>query len=79
MKLLRLLRYNILVNKFSAMSGRNHCFLGINQYSGELMYLAQGQSPVDLAGIEPRDTGNHPSHQIIVLCYLRVMNTVQGK
>ena len=26
------------------MSGLSHRFLGINQYSGKLMYLAQGQN-----------------------------------
>ena len=29
-------------NKFSVISGQNYRFLGINQYFGELMFLAQG-------------------------------------
>ena len=36
------LRFNIPVNNFSVISGWNHHFLGIDQYSGELMCLAQG-------------------------------------
>ena len=38
------------VNNFSVMSGRSHRFLGFNQYSRELMCLAQ----VTLVGIEHR-------------------------
>ena len=46
-----LLRFNVQVNNFSVMSGRSHCFLGFNQYSRELMCLAQGHNMVTLVGI----------------------------
>ena len=49
-----LLRFNVSVNNFSVMSGRSHRFLGLNQYSRELMCLAQGHNTVTLVGIEPR-------------------------
>ena len=32
------------------MSGRSHHFLGVNQYSGELMCLAQGHNTLPLVG-----------------------------
>ena len=32
--------FNIPVNNFSVMSGHSHCFLGITQFYGELMCLA---------------------------------------
>ena len=38
------LRFNALVNYFSVMSGRSYRFLGFNQYSRELMCLAQGHN-----------------------------------
>ena len=48
------LRFNIPVNSFSVMLGWSHRFLGINQYSRELMSLAQGHNTVTPVGIEPR-------------------------
>ena len=48
------LRFNVPVNNFSVMLGRNHRFLGINQYFRELMCLAQEDNRVTLVGIEPR-------------------------
>ena len=44
------LRCNIPVNIFSVMSGQCHRFLCINKFSGELIYLAQGQNTVPPAG-----------------------------
>ena len=38
----------------SVLSGRSHRFLGFNQYSRELVCLAQGHNTVTLMGIEPR-------------------------
>ena len=44
-----LLRFNVPVNNFSVISGQSHCFLDINQYSGDLMYQLsatdQAQAP----------------------------------
>ena len=40
------LRFNVPVNKFSVISGRSYCFLGLNQHFGELMCLAQGHNTV---------------------------------
>ena len=48
------IEFNVPINNFSVMSGWNHSFLRINQYSGELMCLAQGHNVVPLAGIKPR-------------------------
>ena len=45
---------NVPVNNFSVMSGRSHRFLDFNQYSRELMCLAQGHNTVTLVEIEPR-------------------------
>ena len=47
-------RCNILVNNFSVMWGQRHHFLDINQYSWELMCLAQGHNMVPQVGIEHR-------------------------
>ena len=47
------LRFNVPVNNFSVMLGRSHRYLGIKQYSGELMCFAQGHNTVILVGIEP--------------------------
>ena len=43
------LRLNFTVNNFAVMWRRSHTFLGINQYSGELMCLAKGHyhGPLD--------------------------------
>ena len=38
------------VNNFSVMMGLSHRFLGINQQSRELMFLAQGTTPCPLWG-----------------------------
>ena len=48
------LRFNSPFNNFSVMSRRGYCFLGINQYSRELMCLAQGHNKVPQVGSEPR-------------------------
>ena len=48
------LGFNILINNCSVMSGRSHRFLGINQYSQQFMYLAQGLSTVPCGRIKPR-------------------------
>ena len=48
------LRFNDPVNNFSVMSRQSHSFLGINQYSGELMSLAQGHSTMLSMVMEPR-------------------------
>ena len=50
-------RFNVPVNDFSVMSGRSQLFLGFNQYSRELMCIAQGHNTVTLVGIEPRTSG----------------------
>ena len=46
------LRFNVPVNNFSVMLGQNHCFLGINQYPGVLVCLAQGHNMVRQVGSE---------------------------
>ena len=50
------LRFNVPVDNVSVISGgiRSHCFLGINQYCGELMCLAQGHNTVPCMGFKPR-------------------------
>ena len=41
-KMIQSVLFTIMVNKFSLMSGRSHCFLGLNnQYARELMWFAQ--------------------------------------
>ena len=50
--ILFVLMFNVPVNNFSVMSGRSHRFLGFNQYSRELMCLAQEHNTVTLVGIE---------------------------
>ena len=45
--------FNVPVNNFSVMSGQSHRFLSFNQYSGELMCLAQGHNTVLLVQNEP--------------------------
>ena len=47
-------RFNGPVNNFSVMMVRSHHFLSINQYSRELMCLAQGHNNVTQLGIKPR-------------------------
>ena len=47
------LKFNILVNKFSVLLGWIHHFLGISQYSGEFMCLAQGHDTVPQWGLSP--------------------------
>ena len=48
------LRFNVPVYNFSVMLGRGHRFLDINQYSKEIMCLAQGHNTVPQIEIEPR-------------------------
>ena len=51
------LRYNVPDNNVSFLLGRTHLFLGIDQYSEALMFLAQGNTTVPPMGIEPRTSG----------------------
>ena len=48
------LRFSVPDNNFLVMSGQSHRFLGFNQYSRELICLAQGHNTVTLVGIAPR-------------------------
>ena len=52
-----LLRLSMPVNNFSVMSGGSHRFLGFNQYSRELMYLAQGHNTELPVGYWTLNTG----------------------
>ena len=56
--LLFILRFNVPVNNFSVNMGQSNHFLGINQYSRDLMRLAQEHNTMTLVGIEPRTSSN---------------------
>ena len=60
------------MKSFLVMSGRSHRFLGVNQYSGDLMCLARRPSTLPSVGIDPGPLDSEfdalPLYAIALLC-----------
>ena len=50
--------FNVSVNNFSVMAGRNHRFLGFNLYSGEFVSIAHENNTMPPVGIESTFLGS---------------------
>ena len=71
------LRFNVPVNNDSVMSGQSHRFLGISQYYGKLMSLAQEHNMVPSAGIERQNSESDAlplCHHAPLFFYLNMHN-----
>ena len=64
------LRFNVPDNSFTVMSEQSHHFLRINQYSGNLMHLAQGHNLLKTVGNEPSTSRFRVEcSSTLVMCY----------